>query len=87
VAEQKIKMQLPDGKMVDAVNVPIEESTERWSEFVLDDGTRIRAKVTILDAQRAVSDYDPLGQPWYRINVQPMMTIVEIPEHLKKKEQ
>jgi hypothetical protein len=87
VAGSKVSMALPDGRTVEGITVAVEESTERWSDFQLEDGTKVRAKVTITEAHRATNDYDPQGLPWYRINVQPIMVISEVPESLKKKEQ
>jgi hypothetical protein len=84
VAEQKIKMTLPDGRVVDGVRIGLQESTERWSEFVFEDGTKVKAKVTIIEAQRALGEYDPTGSPWLSISVQPVVSPPEIPESLKK---
>jgi len=86
MAERKITMPLPDGKMVEAIDIQVLESTERWSDFTLVDGTKFRAKVTVTEVQRALNEYDPLGQPWYRIQVAPLMTITEISDALMKKE-
>jgi hypothetical protein len=45
VAERPIKATLKDGTVVDASDVPVAESIERWSEFKLEDGTVLRAGV------------------------------------------
>ncbi len=81
-----VKMTLPDGREVDGVQVEVKESTERWSEFTFDDGTRMRIKITILGATRALEGYDPAGVPWYQLNMVPIFSPMEVPEHLKKKE-
>jgi hypothetical protein len=80
-----IKMTLPDGTEVDAVDVAIDESTERFCEFTFADGTKARAKITITEVRRALNDYDPEGRPWYRMNVQPMVAVVAVPPDLMKK--
>ncbi|HTS40666.1 MAG TPA: hypothetical protein VMH84_09025 [Xanthobacteraceae bacterium] len=85
MAEQ-IKMTLPDGRVVDGVAVGIKESTERWSEFELDDGTKMKIKVTLVGAMRAISEYDPGGLPWYQLQMVPVFTPAEVPSALKKKE-
>ncbi len=86
MAERKIQMSLPDGKTVDGVEVGVRESTERWSDFELEDGTKFRIKVTVLGVNRASKDYDPGGLPWYQFNVLPVFSTMEVPDHLKKNE-
>lgn len=46
----KIKISLPDGSSVDATEVGVEETTERWSEVRLSDGTKLRVKMTVVSA-------------------------------------
>jgi hypothetical protein len=82
---ESVKMTLPDGKVVDGVNVVVKESTERWSEFELDDGTKFRVKVTITGGSRALKERDPSGIPWYQLNIVPVFGPMELPEKLKKK--
>lgn len=86
MSERKITVPLPSGN-AEAAEVQVEESTERWSEFQLQDGTVIRAKATILSAARIDGQYDPLGNPMYRVNVAPVITVVSVPERLRKKVQ
>ena len=81
------KMLLPDGREVAGIDVAIEESIERWCDFTLSDGTKLRAKVTIIETQRALNDFDQEGRPMYRMNVQPMVILVSVPDSLKKKEE
>jgi hypothetical protein len=88
VAECKTKVALmPGGPMVDGTEVQVEESTEKWSEFHLADGTLLRAKLRIVSAVRVDGQYDPQGNPMYAINMTPTMAIIEAPEHLRKKVQ
>ena len=86
MSERKITVPLPSGN-VEASEVQVEESTERWSEFQLQDGTVIRAKATVLSAARIDGQYDPLGNPMYHVNVAPLITLVSAPERLRKKVQ
>jgi hypothetical protein len=86
VAERPTKTTLPDGKVVDASEVPVTESIERWSEFKLEDGTTIRAKMTVLSVARVPGMWDPQGNPFYTVNGAPVMIIAESPPHLRKKE-
>jgi hypothetical protein len=73
--------------MVEGVEVPVEESTEKWSEYRLEDGTVLRAKLTIISAVRVEGQYDPQGNPVYTLNMTPTMAIIESPQHLKQKVQ
>jgi len=75
----------PSGKLVDASEVPIKESCERWTELTLEDGAIIRVKPTIIGAVRVEGQYDPDGNPFYALKGGPnAMVIVQAPEHLKK---
>jgi hypothetical protein len=85
VVERKTKATLPDGKVVDAFEVPLEESTERWSEFKLEDGTIFRAKMNVIGIVRVPEMWDPQGNPFYLFNMTPIVAIIEAPEHLRKK--
>ena len=71
--------------MIDAVEVPVEESNERWTDLVLQDGTHIRLKSTVISAARLENEYDQNGIPVYVLNATPVMVITEIPDSLKKK--
>jgi hypothetical protein len=84
VVERKTKAMF-NGKMVDGMEVPIEESNEKWSEFKFEDGTIIRAKISLLQAVRVDGEYDPAGNPTYAINMAPTIAIIEVPEKLRKK--
>jgi hypothetical protein len=85
MSERKVAVMLPTGEKAEAVEVQVEESTERWSEFTLQDGTIMRVKATILSAARIDGQYDQAGNPMYVTNVTPVMTIVNVPERYRKK--
>jgi hypothetical protein len=80
-----VKMTLPDGRVVDGVEVQVDSSNERWSEIELADGTKLRLKLAVLNAIRAKDAFDLQGNPIYTINMTPVMAIVEVPASLKKK--
>ena len=88
--EKKIKMPIPDPTkpgtfmVVDGNEVPITESTERWTELRLEDGTVIRVKPNVLSAVRLDGRYDQDGNPMYAIRGSQTMTIVSTPDHLRK---
>ena len=70
--------------MVDGYDVPITESTERWTELKLEDGTVIRVKPNVLSAVRIENKFDQDGNPMYAIRGSQTMTIVSAPENLRK---
>lgn len=84
--ERKVKVPfpLPNSPLRDGVDVPIKESTDRWTETTLEDGTVIRIKPGIIEAVRIEGEYDPEGNPAYALKVQPT-TLLIAPEHLKRK--
>jgi hypothetical protein len=73
--------------MGEGVEVQVDESTERWSEFTLQDGTVMRVKVTVTSAVRVKDQYDAVGNPLYMVNFAPVTTLVSVPEALRKKVQ
>jgi len=83
---RRVPVTLPTGAKGEGTEIQVDESSERWSEFVLQDGTVIRAKVTITSAVRVDDQYDPLGNPLYLTNLAPVITVVS-PENLRKKVQ
>ena len=85
MAAPKGKVALPDGRVVDGVNVNVEESNERWSEITLQDGTKIRIKLSVIAVRRAENEYDPQGRPYYSIDMTPVIAVTEVPENLLRK--
>ena len=69
---------------MDGVEVPVVESTERWSEIKLEDGSVIRIKPSILSAIRIPGDWDPEGNPMYVLKANNAMMIAEASEKLKR---
>lgn len=84
MAETKVRITTPDGAVVDGVEVPIKESSERWSEFSLEDGTIVRAKLSIVSFTR-IAQHDTDGNPVYVTKATPLQIVVTSPEHLRKK--
>ena len=84
--ERKIKTPwpLPAGPLVDAADVPVKESTERWSEITLEDGSVLRLKPSIVQAIRIEGQYDPEGNPTYILKASQLMVIASAPAHLRK---
>jgi hypothetical protein len=84
VPGKKLKIDLPGIGLTDAVEVSVMESTERWSEVKLDDGTVLRLKPVVLAAVRVEGHYDPEGNPMYSLRVNQIMTVSSAPDHLRK---
>jgi hypothetical protein len=84
---RRVPMKLPSGRDGEGTEVQVEESSERWSEFTLSDGTIVRAKATLLSAVRADDEYDATGNPFYLVNLTPVVSIASSPENLRKKVQ
>jgi hypothetical protein len=82
---RKIKVPGPTGAMVDGVEVMVKESTERWSEFTLEEGTVMLAKQSLTSCVRLDGQYDQEGQPLYVGRGAPIITLKSVPDALLKK--
>ena len=80
-----VQVQLPDTQtLVDGVEVPVEETTERWTEIHLADGSQIRLKSVVIAVVRMVDKYDNEGNPIYQLKASQIMSVTS-PEHLRKR--
>ena len=70
--------------MIDAVEVAVAESSEKWSEYKLDDGSIVRLKQVVLEVSRVPDHYDNDGNPFYVIKAQPISAVVYVREQMKK---
>ncbi len=84
MAERKTKVNVGD-RILNGFEVPIESSNERWSEFKLEDGTLIRAKINVVAVVRVEGEYDINGNPLYTMNMVPVIAILDTPQSLRKK--
>ena len=77
---------LPDGSQKHGVEVQVVESTEKWSEFTLQDGSTVRAKAVLASAIRLEGEFDTNGRPIYVLNASMnAITSYSPPEFMKKK--
>lgn len=81
----KIKAPGPTGVVQDALEVPLTESLERWSELTFEDGTIAKIKMSVLSAIRFPGQFDAEGNPIYMIKGSPTVSIVSSPDELKEK--
>ena len=85
VLERKVKIQGPPGQpSLEGYDVPIVESTERWTEVKLEDGSVLRVKASILSAIRVPGQYDADGNPMYALKSNVAMIVADAPENLKR---
>ncbi|EPH3085652.1 TPA: hypothetical protein P1K85_001954 [Klebsiella pneumoniae] len=61
--------------MREATLVEVDESTEKWSVFKMEDGTTIRVKATILNVMKLKDKTDEDGNPVFAINIAPVVSV------------
>jgi hypothetical protein len=86
MAERRIKIPFPTptSPLMDGSEVGVAESTEKWSEVTLEDGTVIRIKPSVISAIRMDGQYDPEGNPVYAVKANHIVTITSTPPHLHR---
>lgn len=84
MTEKRVKVKLPTGVEFEGSEVGVTEVTERWSEILLEDGSRLKVKPNVLGALRADGQYDPEGNPVYALKSSQIMMVVSAPIHLRK---
>lgn len=83
--ERKVEIPAgPDGKTMDGFEVPIVESTERWTEIKLEDGAILRVKPSIISAIRIPGQWDQDGNPQYVLKATNAMMVAEADERYKR---
>lgn len=83
--ERRVKIPAgPNGQAVEGFEVPILESTERWTEIKLEDGSVLRIKPSIISAIRIPGTWDQDGNPSYVLKATNSMMVAEAAEKFKK---
>ena len=83
--ERKVKVRVQaNNKEVVGSEVPIIESTERFTELSLEDGTVVRIKPVVMSAIRVDGQYDQAGNPVYVLQSSLAVSLSHVPEHMKK---
>lgn len=80
----KVKIQLPNGDWANATPVQLNQSSEQWNTYLLEDGSVLKVKLVVTKVSRLDNSYDAEGNPVY-IFQSTNVTSVETPENLKKK--
>lgn len=81
--ETKIQITMND-QVVEAVDVPILQSNEVWSEYKLEDGTMLRVKLVVGSIIRLIGQCDPEGNPVY-LSKGTVVSIPIVPDSLRQK--
>ena len=79
----KIKINF-GGEEVEALPIDINQTSEYWNQYLLDDGTVIKMKLVATKVLRVDTKFDPEGNPLYVIQ-STNITSVNAPDNLKKK--
>lgn len=83
VKQKRVKVTI-GGKLVEGVEVPIEETVERWTDVMLKDGSHLRVKMTVITVIRVDEIPDPQGNPTFSINMAPTIAVIDVPSRPKK---
>lgn len=87
MADRKKKVRTPDGKTVEGSLVDIIESTERFSEVRLYDGTTLRTKLVVTEVTRLDGQWDNDGNPVYAVKSNNIVVVDEASAAFKKQVQ
>ena len=78
------KIQLPNGDWVNTLPVQINQSSEQWNTYLLEDGSVLRVKLVVTKVSRLENSHDTEGNPVY-VFQSTNVTSVEAPPNLKKR--
>jgi hypothetical protein len=86
MTERKIKIPFPtpNSPLKDGIEVGVRESTERWSEVTLEDGSVLRLKPSVISAIRMEGEFDPEGNPMYALKAGQVVVIASAPDNLRR---
>ena len=84
MTERQVKVRDQQGNLVEGVVVSIAESTERFCEVKLEDGTTLKAKLSPLEAVRVTGQWDSDGNPVYVLKSQNVVRVIESPNELRR---
>jgi hypothetical protein len=79
----KLKVRLPNGRELEAIDVDFETVKEDWNEYTLEDGTVLKFK-TVVSSIIRTEDYDPMtGDPVYHVRSTNLLR-VKVPQEMKR---
>ena len=65
--DRKVKITFA-GQPVEAEVIEVGQSTERWNEYLLEDGTVLKAKLVVTNVYRVDGQFDAEGNPVYVVH-------------------
>lgn len=83
MAKRKVKLNF-NGKEVEAEIIDINQSSEKWNEYLLDDGTSVRMKLVLQKAYKILGEFDNHGNPIYFFESTNIPTL-DCPDDVKRK--
>lgn len=83
MANDKVTINM-GGKQVLATPVDVNQSGEKWNEYLLEDGTVLKMKLVLKKVFRVDSEFDEEGNPVY-VMQSTNVTSISAPGDLKKK--
>ncbi len=70
-----MKMPLPDGRTVEAVEMEVADVTERWTTILLANGQTIRTKNTVIRVLAIPGEKDQEGNQRYMVQSMPVIVV------------
>ena len=83
MSENKVSINF-GGRQVDATPVDVNQSSERWNEYLLEDGTLLKMKLVLKKVLRVDGEFDTEGNPVYIMQSTNVSSITS-PDHLRHK--
>jgi hypothetical protein len=83
----KVRIPIPGGQMAEGEEVDVDEANERWSDITLTDGTKIKVKAVVASVIRIDGQYDAIGQPLYLVKSTTAVSVVSVPDNLRRQHQ
>lgn len=83
MANDKVMISM-GGKQVQATPVDVNQSGEKWNEYLLEDGTVLKMKLVLKKVFRVDGEFDEEGNPVY-VMQSTNVTSISAPGELKKK--
>ena len=75
----KKRLTSPSGETVEGTFVDVIESTERFTDIKLEDGTILKAKASVAEVARVDGHWDDDGNPLYFVKSQTVITVAKTP--------
>ena len=71
------------GRQVEATPIDVNQSSEKWNDYLLEDGTVLKMKLILKKVMRVDNEYDAEGNPIYVMQSTNVSTITA-PKDLKR---